>query len=172
MPTNPEFRKSLNSDFNDRLEGMTVEEMDLLIRADDGIRVLEAQDDLFYLYDPAEDLPPERQQPFATIVTGDHYEHVSRLDEPGAWRLNLGLTRATYTSLFGPVPTERDADWVLDSGHDYSERDKLMPHPFYASQHWVCIVSPTRPAPLRPLLTEAYEFAVRKYVNYAARQTR
>jgi hypothetical protein len=61
MPTNPEFRKSLKGGFNDRLEGMTVEEMDLLIRADDGIRVLEAQDDLFYLYDPAEDLPPERQ---------------------------------------------------------------------------------------------------------------
>ena len=114
--------------------------------------MLEAQDDLFYLYDPAADLPPERQQPFATIVTGDHYEKVSRLDEPGAWRLNLGLTKATYTSLFGPVPTERDADWVLDSGHDYSERDKLMPHPFYASQHWVCIVSPSEPAPLLPLL--------------------
>ena len=117
--------------------------MDRVIRAYDGIRVLEAQDDLFYLYDPAADLPPERQQPFATIVTGDHYEKVSRLDEPGAWRLNIGLTKATYTSLFGAVPTERDADWVLDSGHDYTARDTLMPHPFYASQHWVCIVSPT-----------------------------
>ncbi|HET6985865.1 MAG TPA: DUF6194 family protein [Kribbella sp.] len=150
---------------------MTVEEMDRVIRAYDGLRVLEAQDDLFYLYDPAADLPPERQQPFATIVTGDHYEQVSRLDEPGAWRLNVGLTKTTYTSLFGPVPTERDADWVLDSGHDYTTRDELMPHPFYASQHWVCIVSPTRLAPLEPLLDEAYEFAARKYANHQARQT-
>ncbi|MEV0285203.1 MULTISPECIES: DUF6194 family protein [unclassified Kribbella] len=150
---------------------MTVDEMDLLIKWYDGVRILEAQDDLFYLYDPDGDLPPERQQPFATIVTGDHYEKVSRLDEPGAWRLNLGLTKATYTSLFGAVPTERDADWVLDSGHDYAARDQLMPHPFYASQYWVCIVSPTDLAPLQGLLDEAYEFAARKYAKHRARQT-
>jgi hypothetical protein len=151
---------------------MTVDEMDRLIRwGYDGVRVTEGYGDLFYLYDPEADLPPERQQPWATIVTGDHYEKVSRLDEPGAWRLNIGLTKATYTSLFGAVPTERDADWVLDSGHDYSERDKLMPHPFYASQHWVCIVCPTDAGQLEPLLAEAHDFAVRKYVKHRARQT-
>ncbi|NUS00290.1 MAG: hypothetical protein HOV67_34140 [Kribbellaceae bacterium] len=151
---------------------MEFAECDRTIRAHDGVRVLEAQDDLFYLYDPAGDLPPERQQPFATIVTGDHYEKVSNLDEPGAWRLNLGLTKATYAELLGPVPTERDADWVLDSGHDYAARDVLMPHPFYASQHWVAIVSPTDLDRLLPLIDEAYEFAVRKYSNQRARQTK
>lgn len=142
-----------------------------MIREYDGVRLLAAQGDLFYLYDPDNDLPPERQQPFATIVTGDHYEKVSRLDEPDAWRLNIGLTKATYTRLFGPVPTERDEDWVLDSGHDYAEWDKLMPHPFYASQHWVCIVTPSDLGPLTPLLAEAYDFAVRKYTNHQARRT-
>ncbi|MFI5694937.1 DUF6194 family protein [Kribbella sp. NPDC051586] len=150
---------------------MTIDELDRTIRAYDGVRVLEAQDDLFYLYDPAADLPPERQQPFATIVTGDHYETVSRLDEPGAWRLNIGLTKATYTSLFGAAPTERDADWVLDSGHDYTARGTLMPHPFYASQYWVCIVDPTDLGALVPHLEEAYEFAARKYANHQSRQT-
>ncbi|WP_432874532.1 DUF6194 family protein [Kribbella sp. CA-245084] len=150
---------------------MTIDELDRMIRAYDGVRVLEAQDDLFYLYDPAADLPPERQQPFATIVTGDHYEKVSRLDEPGAWRLNIGLTKATYTLLFGPVPTERDADWVLDSAHDYTARNTLMPHPFYASQYWVAIVNPVELEPLSSLLDEAHEFAARKYANHQSRQT-
>jgi len=149
---------------------MTVEEMDRLIQQYGGVRRTEGYGDLFYLYDPESDLPPERQHPFATIVTGDHYEKVSRLDEPDAWRLNLGLTKATYTSLFGPVPTERDENWVLDSGHDYAERDKLMPHPFYASQHWVCIVVPSHSEPLTPLLAEAYDFAVRKHSHHQARQ--
>ncbi|GAA0585319.1 hypothetical protein HPO96_10380 [Kribbella sandramycini] len=148
---------------------MTLDELDRRLRSGAGVRVLEAQDDLFYLYDPAGNLPPERQQPFATIVTGDHYEQVSRLGEPGAWRLNLGLTKATYTALFGAPPTERDADWVLDSGHDYAARDVLMPHPFYAAQYWVAIVSPT--AVDAALLTEAYEFAARKYANQQARHT-
>ncbi|WP_328999944.1 DUF6194 family protein [Kribbella sp. NBC_00709] len=150
---------------------MTIDELDRTIRAYDGVRVLEAQDDLFYLYDPAADLPPERQQPFATIVTGDHYEKVSRLDEPGAWRLNVGLTKATYTSLLGPAPTERDADWVLDSGHDYTTRNTLMPHPFYAAQYWVAIVNPIELEQLVPLVREAYQFAARKYANHQARQT-
>ncbi|MGW7687207.1 DUF6194 family protein [Kribbella sp. NPDC054772] len=151
---------------------MTIEELDRMFRSYDGVRVLEAQDDLFYLYDPAADLPPERQQPFATIVTGDHYEKVSRLDEPGAFRLNLGLTKATYVDLFGPPPTERDADWVLDSGHDYAARDTLMPHPFYAAQHWVAIVNPTGLDQLQPLIEESYAFAARKFTNQQARQTR
>ncbi|GAA1584178.1 hypothetical protein GCM10009804_45640 [Kribbella hippodromi] len=150
---------------------MTIEELDLRFRGYDGVRMLEGQGDLFYLYDPAADLPPERQQPFATIVTGDHYEKVSRLDEPGAWRLNLALTKATYTSLFGPVPTERNADWVLDSGHDYSARDTLMPHPFYAAQHWVAIVNPTGLDQLLPLIEESYAFAARKFANHQARQS-
>lgn len=150
---------------------MTPDELDRVIRDLAGVRVLEAQDDLFYLYDPRADLPPERQQPFATIVTGDHYERVSRLDEPGAWRLNLGLTKATYTSLFGAPPTERDTDWVLVSDHDYAARDTLMPHPFYAAQYWVAIVCPSTLAPLLPLITEAHEFAARKYANREVRQT-
>ncbi|MEU4191496.1 DUF6194 family protein [Kribbella sp. NPDC026611] len=150
---------------------MTPDELDQVIRGYDGVRVLEAQNDLFYLYDPAADLPPERQQPFATIVTGDHYEKVSRLDEPGAWRLNLGLTKASYTALFGAVPTERDADWVLDSGRDYAVRNTLMPHPFYASQYWVAVVNPAELDPLVPLLAEAHAFAARKYANHQARHT-
>ncbi|MET7280909.1 DUF6194 family protein [Kribbella sp. NPDC005582] len=150
---------------------MTPDELDRVIRALDGVRVLEAQDDLFYLYDPRADLPPERQQPFATIVTGDHYERVSRLDEPGAWRLNLGLTKATYTSLFGAPPTERDTDWVLVSDHDYAARDTLMPHPFYAAQYWVAIISPTALDPLLPLIEESYDFAAGKHANREARRT-
>ncbi|MFF0342970.1 DUF6194 family protein [Kribbella sp. NPDC004875] len=151
---------------------MTIEELDRKFRSYDGVRVLESQGDLFYLYDPAADLPPERQQPFATIVTGDHYEKVSRLDEPGAFRLNLGLTKATYAGLFGTPPTERDADWVLDSGHDYAARDTLMPHPFYGAQHWVAIVNPTGLDQLLPLIEESYAFAARKLTNQQTRQTR
>jgi hypothetical protein len=150
---------------------MTYDDFDRTLRAYDGVRVLEGQGDLFYLYDPAGDLPPERQQPFATIVTGDHYEKVSRLDRTGSWRLNLALTKATYLDLFGPAPTERDADWVLDSGHDYAARDTLMPHPFYAAQHWVAIVDPTGPDRLLPLIQESYDFAARKFSNHEARQT-
>jgi hypothetical protein len=134
-------------------------------------RVMEAYGDTFFLYDPDGDLPPERRLPFATIVTDDNYERVSELSEPGAYRLNIGLTKATYTAMFGAVPTERDDQGVLETGFDYAERDRVMPHPVYASQHWVCVVSPGEATldAVRPLLAEAHEFAARKHANHARR---
>ncbi|XVS65913.1 DUF6194 family protein [Actinosynnema sp. CA-299493] len=150
---------------------MTAEEMTDHITAFAGTRVVEAAGDTFFLYDPDGDLPPERQMPFATIVTSDNHERVSDLAEPGAYRLNIGLTKATYTAMFGPVPTERDEQGVLKTGFDHAERDRLMPHPVYASQHWVCVVSPggAMSDAIRPLLVEAHGFAARKHANHARR---
>jgi hypothetical protein len=31
---------------------------------------------------------------------------------------------------------------VIDTGFDYTSPDLVMPHPFYAPMHWVCIVNP------------------------------
>ncbi|MEU4764641.1 DUF6194 family protein [Actinosynnema sp. NPDC023794] len=152
---------------------MNAEEMTEHIKSFAGTRVMEAYGDTFFLYDPDGDLPPERQLPFATIVTGDHYEQVSELSEPGAYRLNIGLTKATYTAMFGAVPTERDDQGVFDTGFDYAERDRLMPHPVYASQHWVCVVSPSEATldDVRTLLAGAHDFAARKHANHARRTT-
>ncbi|MEV4759370.1 DUF6194 family protein [Micromonospora sp. NPDC049559] len=141
----------------------------------DGVRVLEAAGDTFLLYDPAGDLPPERQLPFATIITGDHpYDSVSKLDRPDTYRLNIGLTKATYTERFGPVPTERDPDGVFATGFDYTAADQLMPHPIYAGQHWVCVLNPGEATweTVRTLLAEAHAFAARKYANHQARRER
>ncbi|MFD7660511.1 DUF6194 family protein [Actinosynnema sp. NPDC059797] len=137
----------------------------------EGVNALESDGDTYFLFDPDRDLPPERQMPFATLVTGDRHDRVSDLDRPGAYRLNIGLTKATYTSLFGAPPTVRDADHVLDTGYDHAERDRLMPHPVYASQHWVCVVTPSEATfeTLRPLLAEAHGFAARKHANHARR---
>ncbi|WP_123743547.1 DUF6194 family protein [Saccharothrix texasensis] len=154
---------------------MTAEEMtDHISSTFAGTRVMEAYGDTFFLYDPDGDLPPERQLPFATIVTGDHYEQVSELTEPGAYRLNIGLTKATYTAMFGAVPTGRDDRGVFDTGFDHAERDRVMPHPVYASQHWVCVVSPGEATAdaIGPLLAEAHGFAARKHANHARRARR
>jgi len=139
----------------------------------DGVNVAENSGDTFFIYDPDGDLPPERTFPFVTIVTGDHYDSVSALDRPGAYRLNIGLTKATYTELFGAAPSVRDENGVLATELDYAATDSLTPHPIYASQHWVSIVTPSTASmdALKPLLAEAYEFAARKHGNQRARRT-
>lgn len=128
----------------------------------DGVRVLEGNGDLFFVYDPAGDLPPPRQQPFATVVTGDHYDTVSRLDRPGAYRLNIGLTRTTYTATYGEATPDLD----------YAAPDTVRPHPTYAGQYWVGVVNPGEATwdTVRALLAEAHGFAARKYANHQARR--
>jgi hypothetical protein len=138
----------------------------------DGVRAVDSSGDTFFLYDPGGDLPAQRQFPFVTIVTGDHYDSVSRLNRPGTYRLNIGLTRATYAASFGTAPTQRSTDDVLDTGFDYAAKDTVMPHPIYASQHWVCVVNPGEATleTVRTLLAEAHGFAARKYANHQARR--
>lgn len=136
-----------------------------------GILTAENGADSFFTYDPAGDLPQDRWLPFATLVTGDTYDTVSDLTRRGAYRINIGLTKATYVRLLGPAPTERDEDGLLRTGVDYTVVDTVLPHPFYASQYWVCVVNPDDATldTVRALLDEAYAFAVRKYDNRAAR---
>ncbi|MEU9508715.1 DUF6194 family protein [Micromonospora sp. NPDC048170] len=131
----------------------------------DGVDALEANGDTFFVYDPGRDLPAERQMPFATIVTGDHYDDASALSRPGAWRLNIGLDRSAYGALF---PQRHGPDGDVD----HTVTDTVLPHPVYASQHWVCVVDPGEATvdTVRRLLAEAYDFAARKHANHRSRR--
>ncbi|MFC4563550.1 DUF6194 family protein [Nocardiopsis mangrovi] len=143
-----------------------------ICEAFEGVSVAESSGDMFFSYDPDGDVvASESWTPFITIVTGDTYDSVSDLSRPGAYRLNIGLTKATYTARFGAPPQERDEHGVLATGFDHAARDEVIPHPVYASQYWVCVVEPRRTTldDVRPLLDEAYQRAVRAH---AARRTR
>src|SRR5581483_9814406 len=73
-----------------------------VVRGAEGI----AAGDTFFMYDPDGRLDPKRRFPFATIVTKDYgdFDRASNLDRPGVFRLNVGVSRDTYRSLFGPLP--------------------------------------------------------------------
>lgn len=140
----------------------------------DGIRFVEYSGDTFFSYDPDGDLPDDRWSPFATVLTDDNYDTVSNLSEPGAYRINIGLTKQAYVSRLGSAPHSRDEQGILVTGFDYSVRDRVLPHPHYASQHWVCVVNPgpETTGDVRVLLDDAYRFAARKHANQRARQAR
>lgn len=97
----------------------------------------------------------ERMLPFATIASsGNKYEAVSNLDRPDVFRLNIGVSRQTFQSLFGP-------DRVDVSTFDYTALDRIMPHPDYAAQNFICVLNPTKTTfeRVRAFLAEAYELA-------------
>jgi len=80
-------------------------------------------------------------------VTKDYadFDNASHLDRPGVFRLNIGVSKETYASLF---PGESD--------HDFTALDRLMPHPVYGPNHWVCVLNPSDSTfdSLKPLLDE------------------
>lgn len=108
-------------------------------------------------------LGAERMLPFATMATADNeHDRVSALDRDGAYRLNVGVSRETYRALFGDEKPRLGPDGILDGGHDFTMRDRILPHPHYAPQSCVCVVSPGDETfeAVRPLLREAYDRAV------------
>jgi hypothetical protein len=138
----------------------------------EGVIEVRSSGDSFFMYDPRGDLPDDRQFPFATIVTGDRYDQVSKLDRPSVYRLNIGLPKLTYVTRFGAPPTRRDGAGILESPFDYTAVDQVMPHPVYGAQYWVCVLNPGESTlGLVPeLLAAAHAFAVRKDENQHARR--
>jgi len=89
---------------------------------------------------------------YATIVTTDEHDKgaPSRLTErDGAFRLNLGVGKATFERLVGGAAEP-----------DYAVVDTILPHPVYAKQRWISIVNPSE-ATFRdvvlPLVDEAHD---------------
>jgi hypothetical protein len=136
-----------------------------VVTGTDGI----AAGDTFFMYDPDRKLDPKQRFPFATIVTKDYgdFDCASNLNRPGVFRLNIGVSRDTYRSLFGPQPSPPAAGGVVDTGHDFTALDRLLPHPVYAPQSWVCVLNPSAETfeTVQPLLAEAYERAVKRQIR-------
>src|SRR5438270_2443479 len=78
--------------------------------------------DSFFIYDPDRNLPEPKRFPFATIVTQDYgeFDNASNLNRPGVFRLNIGVSKETFATLFG-----------AEGEYDFTQLDRLMPHPVH-----------------------------------------
>lgn len=143
-------RESIRRYIASEFEGVDVQ----VASRDDGAPEI-AWGDTFFIYDPDRNFEGTRRFPFATIVTKDYgdFDNASNLNRDGVFRLNIGVPKETYQRLF---PQE--------GAHDFTALDKLMPHPVYGGNHWVCILNPSIESfeSLKPFLKEAYEIAVRR----------
>lgn len=103
----------------------------------------------------------DRKLSFATLIAADQeYDHFSNLNRPGVFRLNIGVSKQTFQSLFGTQEVN-----VKD--YDFTALDIILPHPEYAQYHFICVLSPSEATfeKIRPLLAEAYDIAARRYAS-------
>jgi len=141
-----------------------------------GLEVLRPTDgpgagDTFIYYDPQHNLDPSRRLPFATLVTKDYgeFDNTSQLNRPDVFRLNIGVSRDTFRALIGYAPGE---DTPTSGAYDFAALDRLMPHPVYAPQSWVCVLNPSPETfeAVKPLLADAYARAATQHASHHAKR--
>ncbi len=147
---------------NVTLEAMQIDEITAFIEDLGGVLTLRpaagdgspeiSWGDLFFYYAPDGVLPTS--QPFATIVTKDYPDdRVSRLDRPGAFRLNVAAGSAEFRRWTGRGPREPTREQV-----DPSKADVVFAHPVYGELGWLAVVDPgpRMETPVRELLRTAH----------------
>ena len=128
--------------------------------------VVHAMEAWFFFARPPGGAPSDHMHPFATLVTSDAHDPASDLARPGIYRLNLGVARDTYRGRFG-APSAATAP----GAYDFTALDRVLPHPVYAAQSWICVLNPSEETfrSLEPLLEEAHALAARREARRAAR---
>ena len=100
----------------------------------------------------------DHRLPFVTIAKSDNdYDSVSALHRDGIYRINIGVSKASFDTLF-PKANQEATPW------DYTALNVFMPHPEYAKQHFICILNPEGEplAQTREYIAEAYQIADRR----------
>src|SRR4051812_2881777 len=106
-----------------------------------GVDVVVDSDNSFFFYNPDSSVPPDHRFPFATIMTNDLNDEFSNLNRPSVFRLNIGISKQTFRSLFGLPERRSDSEDTAESndnegGYDFTTLDQVMPHPVYGRQYW------------------------------------
>ena len=91
----------------------------------------------------------------------------SKLNRENIYRVNLGVRKETFCNMFGSIPKRPAKGGVVDMDYDFTQTNKIIPHPVYAWMSWICSLNPSKETfeELKPLIAEAYEYAKEKYLN-------
>lgn len=115
-------------------------------------------------YNPGQRLPNGVY--FCTIKekNGDN-DTSSDLDRDLVFRLSIGIGKDSYEQRFGLKPKRPSKGGIVNTGHDFTQFDTLMPHPIYGWMSWVQVLSPSEQTftSILPLIAEAHANAVIKF---------
>lgn len=131
-----------------------------------GVVAVDAWGEQSFFFNPDRRLP--RGVYFATLKDNDgDNDRGSNLSREGVFRFSFGISKSSYEEALGKRPARPAAGGVVDTGHNFSELNTLLPHPVYAWMSWVCVLNPDKAMiqELEPLLNESYDLVVKKYAK-------
>lgn len=91
----------------------------------------------------------------------------SNLDRENIYRVNVGLRKPSFEKIFGEIPKRPNAARTVDMNYDFTELNKIIPHPVYAWMGWISALNPSKETfeILKPLIQEAYEYSKEKFIK-------
>ena len=89
----------------------------------------------------------------------------SNLNRENVFRVNLGIRKNTFLKMFSEIPKRPDAGKTVKMNYNFTELDKIIPHPVYAWMGWISVLNPSKETfeNLKPLIHESYEYAKEKF---------
>lgn len=95
---------------------------------------------------------------------GEH-DKSSYLSRENIYRVNLGVRKTTFITMFGSIPKRPAKGGTVDMNYDFSATNQILPHPVYAWMAWICSLNPSEKTfnELMPLIQEAYEYTKEKH---------
>jgi hypothetical protein len=92
-------------------------------------------------------------------------DRASNTNREGVFRLNIGITRDTFIRLFKRIPARPNAGEIIDMPFNFTQLNKIMPHPVYGWMSWIGVLNPDQATfkELLPLIEEGYNLALKKY---------
>ena len=142
--------------------------IDYVIARHDGVVVGHNWGERGLFYNPGNQLP--KGVYILTFKEKDGLnDKASYVDRSGVYRLNLGISRATFVQMFGAIPKRPAAGRTVATGHDFQKLAEIMPHPVYGWMAWIAVLNPSPSTfeALRPLIEEGVALARQKFNSRA-----
>jgi hypothetical protein len=101
---------------------------------------------------------------FATLKEKDgENDKASYLNRDGIFRLNMGVSKEFYLSLFQNLPKRPAKGCFIEGDYDFQRVDAILPHPVYGWMGWICVLNPSVETfeECKNLLADAYRKAMK-----------
>lgn len=80
---------------------------------------------------------------FTTLKEKDgENDKSSFLDRENVFRLNMGVTKECYLSLFAEIPERPAKGCFIRGDYNFQELNRILPHPIYAWMGWISVLNP------------------------------
>ena len=137
-----------------------------LLTTFEGLREIDSWGETSFFYNP-DNIGPRGTYFFTIKEKNGNNDKASSLDRKGVFRLNFGISKATFLKMFSSIPKRPAKGGIIEGEYEFTDLDSLTPHPVYGWMCWVSILNPSKDSfeQIKSLIFESYHLAQIKHLK-------